>query len=961
MLDALDPGGRVVDRDWVGQHPSGAPKPVARLRAAGIDEVRWTPVPGQPPVQRTETKWVLSEDYCRGEGWTEAGEHWFVADPEFHDASQVKTHYLPFRASFDPDKVADAIGNLLLATPEIKELFQPGQDVYAMVSRTAAFAEDDDPRAGEMRASLLQALIASGVDPVMARILGLYGFVDAATADDKRRGDVLIEAELPFFDQANLEAIDQRLKTLLPEAGSEFFRNAGYFLEGQRLSALILAAGLEKRPEMDKPLIQPTEVSVAAVPAQAGDPLPQILVQTRTDVALDPFEVRPELTPVAYLVERQVSGGPYQNVAEGEGPADPLDEIGLLPAVYFPARQDTAGAAPLRVADDFVLPDLSPATVQYRLTAFDVFGRPSAPVESDKVVIDPPVLPPAAPVGPAARIAPDAGRLMLELDFSLAGVTPPLEAPWSRLEVTVHRLPPGDPLVPDPRLPGEVTWSGTVAARRLAAAVLAGNELNLALAASCLSLAWTPALTATPAAETVCAPLYPPPPELLAIDPASATFADTGLRSYRLRLAVGTEDGVPPGAYRWAARLVTIGQNPFTAAEIGSAEVCVAADWMVHPPPPAVTPPVTSVVPVSSYPDGNGDSWFELDLGAWGLASGDRVNVYLTRLGRLGDVAAGLVVDGVLQDQTLLTQIVRTSRRPFELENREPVQLSPATRFHRIKVAGNLREVYVLAVVGTNAYLQERPWSAAGVALFATPDRRPEPRLSFVRSIRPVAGTATFDFAADFAEVPEAAHPPKVQLVRRDLSAQGRSALMGEAVGATMAPAPGSATRFGFELSDAGQENWHDYEYEAQLLSFDPLSGRYLRGRGVARALGRGGWDGQATPFRPTEALSVVMGAPTGLVVAAEFDCGEFDLVLVRSVAGKVASRFAGRLRQGRLFGLDPATASLEPVRRDGRDRCRLTVHDTDAAQVAPPDGAYVFRLAYGEAASWSLREGVPA
>jgi hypothetical protein len=38
-----------------------------------------------------------------------------------------------------------------------------------------------------------------------------------------------------------------------------------------------------------------------------------------------------------------------------------------------------------------------------------------------------------------------------------------------------------------------------------------------------------------------------------------------------------------------------------------------------------------------------------------------------------------------------------------------------------------------------------------------------------------------------------------------------------------------------------------------------------------------------------------------------------------------------------------------------------LTVHDTDAAQVAPPDGAYVFRMAYGEAASWSLREGVPA
>ena len=328
MLDALDRGGRVVDRDWVGQQPSGAPKTLARLRAPGIAEVRWAAVPGQPAVQRIETKWVLSEDYCRGEGWTEAGDYWFVADPEFHDASQVKVHYLPFRAGFDPDKVADAIGNLLLGAPEIKELFQPGQDVYAMVRRSAAFAEADDARAGEMRASLLQALIASGVDPVMARILGLYGFVDAAAVDDKRLGDILIEADLPFFDQANLEAIDLRLGALLPEAGGEFFRNAGYFLEGQRLSALVLAAGLEKRPEMDKPQIQPTEMSVAVVPAQGADPVPQILVQTRTDVALDPFEVRPELTPVAYLVERQVSGQPYQNVAEGRGRPIPWTRSG---------------------------------------------------------------------------------------------------------------------------------------------------------------------------------------------------------------------------------------------------------------------------------------------------------------------------------------------------------------------------------------------------------------------------------------------------------------------------------------------------------------------------------------------------------------------------------------------------------------------------------------------------------
>ena len=104
-----------------------------------------------------------------------------------------------------------------------------------MVSRTAAFDEAADARAGAMQASLLQSLIASGVDPVMARILGLYGFVDAANADDKRGGDVLIEAELPFFEPANLEAIDGRLHALLPEQDKEFFRNAAKSLNDRRL------------------------------------------------------------------------------------------------------------------------------------------------------------------------------------------------------------------------------------------------------------------------------------------------------------------------------------------------------------------------------------------------------------------------------------------------------------------------------------------------------------------------------------------------------------------------------------------------------------------------------------------------------------------------------------------------------------------------------------------------------
>lgn len=970
VVDGLDRGGRVVDQDWVGHEPSGAPRTVARLRGAGFASVRWTRVSGQPAVTRTQTRWVLSEDYCHGEGWAEAGEYRFVADPDFHTSSVAKDHYAPFRAPFDPDEVADAIGNLLLSTPEIKELFEPGQDVYRMASRTAAFDEAADQRAGAMRASLLQSLIASGVDPVMARILGLYGFVDAADADEKRGGDVLIEAELPFFEPANLEAIDGRLHELLPEQDKAFFRNAAESLHDRRLCALVLAPAIAKRPPVPKPEGLTTSVSAAALPAQGASPTPQIFVQVQTEVKVDPLEARPELTPVAYCVERRISGGAFENISETLGEPDILDKIGILPAVYFPARVDTTGEEPLRVADDFVLPDLQPGSVLYRITAFDVFGRPSGPVEGDLHKIDPPCLPPPPPVNPAARIVVDAGNLVLEIDFAVNGTTPPLEAEWQRLEVTIHRLPPLDPVTPDPRPAGEVTWTGQIAARRLAADVLPGNILHSALVQSCVNLAWTPGLAATGAPASVCAPLYPSPaPQLIPVDPPSSSFADTGLRSYRLRLSVGPETGMPPSAYRWCARFVMVGRNPVDGSRLDSSEVCVAADWMVHPPPPAVVPPITSVLPLSSYPDVHGDSWYDLDVGAWGLAGGDRVNVYMTRLRRLGDDAADLVVDGVLQDQVLFEQMARASRRPFELATREPVQFSPAAPFHRIKVPGHLREIYVLAVLGTNAYLQERRWADAGFTLFTTPDRRPEPRLSFVRLTRPSSAVAGLEFAADFADVPGAATPPKVQLFRRDLSAGARLAYVGEATGTPVPVEPGSdaAARFSFALDDPGQADWHAYEYEAQLLHHDGLSS-YLRSRAVARALARGAWDGTSAPVTAADAIDVAPGSPSGLVLGVEFDCGEFGFSLVRSLGGTVTSRFAGRIRGGRVFGLDPAIHTLALVRRAGRLRYRLAVLDTEAVPAPVPagpdeprDGIYVLRVAFGEEVAWTVRENVVA
>lgn len=969
FIEGLDRAGRIVAHDWVGQLPSGAPKTIARLRDAGFATVRLSQVPGQPVVTRTQAKWVLSEDYCRASGWAAVDEHWFNADPGFHTVDQAIEHFAPFKALFSPDQVADAVGNFLLEDADLKKLFQLGEDTFSMAIRSAAFAEAGDARAGKIDLSLLQSLVASGVDPIMARILGLYGFIDPAN-QEPRGEDLLIEAHLPFFNPANLDQIDTYLQALYPDAGNNFFRNATQTLTGRALSALIVNPNMGPKPPVPAPGGFSTAIRSNALPAQGTPDQIELLVGTDIDAPIDPVETAPELTPVAYLVERQVSGGGFDNVAEYLGESDILDDIGILPPVYFPARERGDWQEPLKIADDFTLNSLDSETVQYRITAFDIFGRTSSPALGAITDIEPPCTPPPPPVNPVARVTTDAGRLVLEIDFALNSETPPLEAAWQRLEIVVHQLPPSNPLNPDPSPPGAARWSGKVPARHLAIDVLPGNSLHSAMVQSCVELEWSPDLSVTSAPAAVCATQFPlPAPEMISIDPISASFANTGLRSHRLRITIGSTTGMTAGPYRWCARFVTVGTCSASGNNLDSQEVCTAADWLVHAPAPQAASPVTTVVPLTSFPDTQGDSWYDLDLSMFGLADGDRINIYKTRLHRLGDGATNLVADGTLQDLTLFEQMARASHTPYERENSAPIQFSATNPFHRIRVEGNRRDIFVLAVVGTNSYQQEQRWADAAVTLFTTPDKLPEPRLKFVQTTRSVdtgERVLLLEYAADFVIAPPALSPPKVQLFRRDLSArQSRLSYIGEALGTLAPPPPGAqtSTRYQFVVEDRKQDDWHSYAYEAQLIRFEPATNSFLRGQEPAKALARADWDGAGAPVRATDRISVAPGIVSGLDVNFEFDCGEFEFTLVRAVAGKISSRFSGRLRNGQLFGLT-ATHELEIVTREGRKRYRLKLHDADAVAIPAPggadepqDGLYILRVSFGEQATWTNRE----
>lgn len=980
-IEALDRGGRLIDRDWVGRAAGGGIKTDARLRGAGLKQIRLQQAPGQPLAARTETRWVLCEDYCQRPLWDDDSEYWFRADPDYHTEIVMSEHSRPFQDRPDAT-VLSAVERALSAidNQDIDELFSITQDVRAMAAYRLGFEagagavdrsdldESADNEDGRLELSLLQTLLASTVDPVMARILGLYAHI--AGTGEPRGDDILIEAELPFFSPGNLSAIDEAVQEIVPRTLGRFFDDQQESLHHRRLCALIIAPKTAAGP-VPAPSGFSSAVDVIGLPSQENPDQTELMVRSEISAPIDPEQIAPELTPIAYCVERQVSGGAFANVSETPGDPETSDDIGLLPAVYFPQRDGTDWQKPLKISDGFTLSSLQAETVQYRMKAFDIFGRPSDSVDGSVETITPPCKKPQPPLNPAARIITESGRLVMQIDFAVNSETQPLEANWERLEVTLHQLPEPDVINSDPRAPGAIDWPGKVLARRLLIDFLAGNRLDAEVAQSCVELEWNPGLRATATTLDDCAVLYPPPaPELSATAPLSMPFEETGLRSYRLRVVVGSTTGMAEARYRWCARFVTVGTSPLGGGRMDSDEACTTADWLIPAAPPIVTAPATSVVPLSSFPNAHGDSWYDLDLSGYGLADGDMVSIYMTRLHRLGESAAGLVMDGVLQNQGDLEALARASRKPFELITAPPFEYSSANRFYRINVPGDLRQTYIVAVVGSNAYLQEQPWSSAGITLFSTPERFAPPVLRFdglSQSVGTSGPLATLRFQADLVEAPDPATPPRIQLFRRDLSSRAMSLVyVGETVGESVqVDQSEAAARFQFVIEDQKQSDWRSYVYSAFLVHFVPGRG-YLKSKEPAKAQARAGWGGMRSPIHPADKISVAAAQLDGLEVSVDFDCGDLDFSLVRSLNGRVSSRFGGRVRDGRAYGMDADRFALAVVSQGGKARYRLTLNDENAAPVpvlsdpdAVQDGRYVLRVSYGQETTWTNRENV--
>src|SRR5690606_36954083 len=125
-----------------------------------------------------------------------------------------------------------------------------------------------------------------------------------------------------------------------------------------------------------------------------------------------------------------------------------------------------------------------------------------------------------------------------------------------------------------------------------------------------------------------------------------------------------------------------------------SDEPCVTGEWLVTPAAqPPLQPPLPAI-PVSTYPDRFGNSYFSVDLDQF-VNLGALVNVYAARLDRLVPAIEDVVSGTTLLDESALLQAARASKQRFELLTQSPVEYTAENRFYSVQAPGNLRQYHV--------------------------------------------------------------------------------------------------------------------------------------------------------------------------------------------------------------------------------------------------------------------------
>ncbi len=473
-VQGFDHCDRLVAEDWVGRHPeiilgpsrapfkarAGVLKLTARLRAPGIRWVRILPRIGHARLVEDEIRWVFCDEYASSKGiWRTVDSAVMQSDEGAYTGDFLRDDvYEPFHAAAEPldwDDLATALRERFLVTAEIQELLS-ASDTFE-TSRTVVKIEDIEAPTGSSDDSvalpLLASLLAGTVDPVIARLLGLYGYVPSDP--DAQARDWRVLARPPFGHKDNLDRLEGRLRDIL-DTGQPFFHEPGDSVEGLQLAGLVLDAAESVKPAPPDPLPH-AKADVHLVPAKP-DRFDH-LVHAMLTAAPEGPETQPWRVNASYEVIRSLSGEPAVSVVETDDPG-PLDEIGLLPDVLLPEFDSATCLSTGRLTDVFARDATEDHKLFYLVRGFDVFGRPSTPVETPPIDLPAACLPPTPPGGVSARVTRQGETLTMVIDFELGEEASVVEADWQALETLVNAAPLTEGIPPE-----QADWTGTRASR----------------------------------------------------------------------------------------------------------------------------------------------------------------------------------------------------------------------------------------------------------------------------------------------------------------------------------------------------------------------------------------------------------------------------------------------------------------------------------------------------------------
>lgn len=928
-----DGQGRMVAEDWIGEElvgfslpglprtPSPHPrikKDKAVLRAPGISRVE---IEGRETIEIENIWWVFVQDYLenreihtsdgyRGSFWHPEGFTWPAPKLTRLEENDL---YAPFQPPLpDIRHLEDQIQQEKLFS--IYQLLEKCSNTYQQWNLSESFSSqaalkgaNDKQIQINGKVSYLSTLTVSALDPLIARVLGQYYYQDYSAAPlDVSKGDFLVAWYPRFFTESNL-------KELAIESSVDF-RQA-------KLCGLVM--GIDTITDKPLPRIQ----DPVAIENLKINPLKDSLMTSlQVTFPKDTVKVNPAWQAIGYRVKRglEVDQGRFEFTDPAVDDALRSEINALLPPLVYPRSRknqpdiiDDAKNSIERLPDFLTLKVEKEAVVQYELMAYDLFARAGECKTTSEVVITPPWLAPPSPTNGMAYIEQNNGNAVLNLQFGdPQPTTDKYQLKPEAVEIVIYMESEGsDCNKPSP------------------GGLFLGEKIEIILATNAtnwqhVNLQWE---GQDPNLELHDTLLTLPLPDgyLTDIPTINSGQIDMGngklVAGHRITRNMRMVKSLREGTHRWCIRLRSRGTSGSGVTRY-SPPLWIKAPLFVAPEPPKVESQKCDKIPVSTYPDRFGNSYFNIDLSKF-IPLNKAANIYLAR----GDLLANIAEINPEEICVQLPGQARLKRHIFNLITPQPLEYTgKENQFYAIPVRGDLEKYFVAVVTGVSHYTEgeypwtvESPWADASIVFFKTPKKMVFPELILEEASSVYTDgelTNTLRFSAQFDT--EVTDLPYLQVKKMNETEGKNEVYLGKVPGEHRPDQP--AGKYCFTITDADDlVSWRSYLYSVSLMVYSDNHGQFVKALvPIKKSLIAVGSGREET----IKQIKFLQNADGTVALTIKMIPGEFNFSVITVWQNEIVSQISGKIIKGILTDVYGRTDEiLELVKENGDFVLKLT------------------------------------